>query len=227
VSTPFLSVLIPAFREATQIADAVTQARLVADEVVVADGGSDDGTVELARGAGATVVMSPKGRGPQLDAAARASTGEALLFLHADARLPPQARGCVQRALAEPAIVGGNFHLRFVPHSGWAQLFSGANHLRRRLFCIYYGDSAIFVRRRVYDALGGFRALPILEDYEFVRRLERHGKTAYVREVSVTASARRFQRAPVRTLAAWTMLQALYSAGVSAERLAAHYHDAR
>ena len=115
-----------------------------------------------------------------------------------------------------------------MPGSFAAGLFTWANHARRRWLRIYYGDSAIFVRRRTYDALGGFRELPILEDYELVRRLERHGRTAYVRDVEVHVSARRFERAPLRTLALWTWIQLLYSAfGVSPARLARHYADIR
>jgi hypothetical protein len=125
-------------------------------------------------------------------------------------------------------VLGGNFLLRFVPPSRSARLFSWASDARRRWFCIYYGDSGIFLRREVYEELGGFRPLPILEDYDLVRRLERHGKTAYVKDVVVEASARRFAHAPVRTLLVWTWIQMLYSLlDVSPDRLARHYADIR
>jgi hypothetical protein len=137
-----------------------------------------------------------------------------LLFLHADARLPPSARSAIEQALNDPGVDGGNFLLRFIPDGPWARFFSWANDLRRRWMRIYYGDSALFLRRRSYVALGGFRPLPIMEDYELVRRLERVAKTAYLREVQVTASARRFSRAPVRTLALWILVQFLYMLGM-------------
>lgn len=193
----------------------------------MSDAGSPDGTASLAERAGATVVASEKGRGPQLHAGARACRGDVLLFLHADARLPPQAREAMLGALADETVGGGNFLLRFDPCCGWARLFTWANDVRRRTAGIYYGDSAIFVRRSIYEELGGFRPLPILEDYDLVRRLERRTRTAYVRHVVVTASARRFASSPVRTLGTWALVQGLYTLGVSPSRLARLYADVR
>ena len=222
---PTISVIIPTWCEEALVASAVKAALALGDEVIVADGGSPDGTAAAARGAGARVVTAHGGRGPQLHAGACSARGDILLFLHADARLPPGARRAIHEALGgKESILGGNFRLEFVPASFAARLFTWANDARRRWLRIYYGDSAIFVRRATYEALGGFRTLPILEDYELVRRLERAGRTVYVRHVTVEASARRFERAPLRTLAIWTMLQVLYSAfGVSPHRLARFY----
>jgi rSAM/selenodomain-associated transferase 2 len=222
-----LSVIIPAWREAERIAATVRAAREIGDEVIVADAGSDDGTAEEAARAGAVVVQAAKGRGAQLHAGALAARGEVLLFLHADASLPPAARERIHAALADPDVLGGNFYLRFEPDGFFARLFTWLNDARRRLLRIYYGDSAIFVRRAVYEALGGFRAYPLFEDYDFVRRLERAGRTAYLREVTVTASARRFVRRPFATLAVWVLLQAAFSAGVSPFRLARFYAHVR
>lgn len=222
-----ISVIIPAWCEAAAIGEAVRRALAVGDEVIVADGGSPDGTASLAQRAGATVVVAPRGRGAQLHRGALEAKGDALLFLHADATLPPEARQAIQTALSEPGAVGGNFHLRFVPETPAARLFTWVNDARRRWLSIYYGDSAIFMRHSAYDQLGGFRQLPLFEDYELVQRLERLGRTVYVSDVSVTVSARRFERAPLRTLLRWGALQALYSAGVPAHVLARHYGDAR
>ena len=223
-----LSVVIPTFQERARVARAVAVAQSIGDEVIVTDGGSTDGTQEAARAAGAIVIAAPRGRGPQLHAGATAASGDMLLFLHADVELPASARGAIERALQTPGVVGGNFELRFVPRSFAAALFTWANHLRRRWFRIYYGDSAIFVRKEIYVSLGGFRPLPILEDYELVRRLERAGRTCYVRDVIAEASARRFERSPIRTLLVWSWIQFLYSAlGVAPERLARHYADIR
>jgi rSAM/selenodomain-associated transferase 2 len=224
-----ISVIIPTWREAGRIAACVRSAREIGDEVLVVDAESPDATAELAEEAGARVLRVPrKGRGPQLHAGAEAARGDVLLFLHADADLGPGARAEIARALADPAVVGGNFYLRFWPDdSRFARLFTWVNHARRRSLRIYYGDSAIFVRRDVYAELGGFRALPILEDYELVRRLERRGKTAYVRAVEVRASARRFEARPWRTLAGWVIIQTLYLLGVPPARLARLYADLR
>lgn len=223
-----ISVIIPTVDEAERIAASVVRARAIGDEVIVVDGGSSDDTAKLAKEAGARVVVGPRGRGPQLHTGACSARGDVLLFLHADVELPARARTAILDALEPGGVVGGNFALEFTPSSWSARLFSWANDMRRRWFRIYYGDSAIFVRREVYETLGGFRALPILEDYELVRRLERHGSMAYVRSVVVEASARRFAHAPVRTLMVWTWIQLLYSVfGVSPERLSRHYADIR
>ncbi len=222
-----LSVVIPAWNEAASIGAAVDSARSFADEVIVADAGSPDGTAERAAAAGAIVVVAPKGRGHQLRAGATRASGDVFLFLHADVTLPAGARRAVEQALVDTATVGGNFRLRFEPASFAARVFTAANDVRRRLFRIYYGDSAIFVRAATYTTLGGFHALPVLEDYDFVRRLERAGPTAYVRDVVAIASSRRFLDAPIRTLFVWTALQVLFSLGVSAERLARFYVDSR
>jgi rSAM/selenodomain-associated transferase 2 len=222
-----LSAIIVAWNEAETIERAVAAASQVADEVIVVDGESPDDTAVRAAAAGARVIGADKGRGQQLDAGARAARGDVLLFLHADARLPPGARDAIVDALADEAVAGGNFRVRFTPSGFWSRAFSRVDDLRRQWLSIYYGDSAPFVRRPVYDALGGFRAMPIMEDYDFLRRLERHGRTAYLRDVEVEVSARRFATAPFRSMAVWALIQVLYSAGVSATRLSRLYADIR
>lgn len=224
---PSITIIIPTWCEEATIACAVAMGRAIADEVIVADGGSTDGTAAIARACGARVVQAPRGRGAQLHAGASAASGDVLLFLHADAELPPSARRGIEDALLDESVLGGNFHLRFVPNSFAARLFTRANDVRRRWLRIYYGDSAIFVRRSAYEVLGGFRALPIFEDYDLVRRIEGAGRTIYIRDITVETSARRFERAPLRTLAIWTMLQILYSVfRVHPDRIARFYGDA-
>ena len=224
-----LSIVIPTWCEAAEIGDAVDSARTLDDgrgvEVIVADGASPDETATIATAHGAHVVTALKGRGAQLAAGARAATGEFLLFLHADARLPAHARVAIDRELADADVAGGNFALRFVPETPAARLFTRANDIRRRRLGIYYGDSAIFVRKSVYVALGGFRDLPLFEDYDFVQRLQQAHRTAYIQDVEVRASARRFERRPFSTLAVWSALQVLYSCGVPPISLARLYRD--
>jgi len=222
-----LSAIIPTWCEADEIAGAIRAAAQVADEVIVVDASSPDETADRARSAGARVVTAPKGRGPQLDAGARAAAGEVLLFLHADVRLPAAGRAAIDRALADSEVLGGNFRLVFTPTSRWSRVFSAANDLRRRALSIYYGDSALFVRRRVFEDLGGFGELPVMEDYAFIRRLEAAGRTAYIRDVEVTASSRRFAAAPIRTAVIWGLMQGLYSSGVPATVLSRIYADIR
>ena len=222
-----ISVVIPAWNEAPLIGDAVRWAREIGDEVIVADPGSPDGTACAAKRAGAKIVSSAKARGVQLNAGARSATGDVLLFLHADARLPPAGRGAILGALADRRVIGGNFLPRFLPASWFTRFLVPSNDLRRLLTRGYYGDSGIFVRRDVYRALGGFPPFPLMEDYAFSRKIERSGRTAYLRQPPIYASARRFRGRELRTLMLWMRLQTLYWLGVPPEQLAQAYPDVR
>ena len=222
-----ISVVIPAWCEAAVIAESVRAAAAIGDEVIVADSCSPDGTGELAARTGARVVQTERGRGAQLNAGAGAAKGDLLLFLHADARLGPGAREALLSALRDPQVVGGNFRVAFVPARGAARLFTTLYDVRRRLTGIYYGDSAIFVRRETYRQLGGFDPIPLMEDYEFVRRMRRAGRTVHLHGVIVEASARRFAAAPLRTFLLWGMIHVLYALGVPPARLARRYADLR
>ena len=222
-----ISVIIPAFREAAVITESVRAAVAIGDEVIVADANSPDGTAELAARAGGRVVQAERGRGAQLHAGATAAQGDVLLFLHADARLGRGAREALLSALRDPDAVGGNFRIAFVPARGAARLFTMLYDLRRRLTGIYYGDSAIFVRREIYQRLGGFSPMPLMEDYEFVRRMRRAGRSVYLRGITVEASARRFAGAPIRTFLLWGAIHVLYALGVPVSTLARCYADLR
>jgi rSAM/selenodomain-associated transferase 2 len=222
-----ISVVIPAWREAAVIAESVRAAAAVGDEVIVVDAASPDATAELAARAGARVLQAERGRGAQLHAGATAARWDVLLFLHADARLGPGARESLLSALRDPNVIGGGFRVAFVPARGAALLFTALYDLRRRMTGIYYGDSAIFVRSETYRQLGGFPPMPLLEDYEFVRKMRRAGRTIYLSSVTVEASGRRFAAAPLRTFLLWGAIHVLYNLGVSPARLARCYADLR
>lgn len=138
-----ISIIIPAWNEAPLITDAVHSAFRVADEVIVVDANSRDNTTPLAQAAGAKVLQAPKGRGRQLHAGALAATGDILLFLHADARLPPIARSAILARLADSSVIGGNFLLEFFPSSWFTRFLAPFNDLRRLVTRRYYGDSGI------------------------------------------------------------------------------------
>jgi rSAM/selenodomain-associated transferase 2 len=211
-----LSVVIPALNEEELVAAAVGSVREDA-EVIVVDGGSTDATRAAAADAGAEVMVTAPGRGLQLDAGARASHGEWLVFLHADTRLEP---GWAAALLALPAsVVGGAFRFALDARRGAYRWLEAGVALRCRLFRLPYGDQGLFARRAAYEAIGGFRPLALMEDVDFVRRLGRAGPLAFL-PVRAWTSARRFER---RGAAATSLrnlgLLALYAAGCDADRL--------
>jgi rSAM/selenodomain-associated transferase 2 len=225
-----ISVVVPTLDEAARLPGLLDELarETEAHEVVVADGGSRDGTIEIARRRGARVVVAEPGRGQQLRAGAAAASGEILLFLHADSRFPRGGLARLRAALdATPRLVGGNFRLVFDGGDGFSRWLTGFYAWIRR-HGLYYGDSGIFVRRAAYDAAGGIRPIAVLEDYAFVRRLERLGPTCCIEEPPLVTSARRFagRRAPA-IVAGWLVVHALYHLGVPPRRLAELYDSTR
>jgi GT2 family glycosyltransferase len=162
-----------------------------------------------------------------MNAGAAAAGGDVLLFLHADTRVPDDAAGRIVAALdRDAAIVGGNFALRFDGEDRFSRVL-GAWYAVQRRTGVYYGDSAVWVRHEVFDELGGYRPLPIMEDYDLVRRLEKSGATVCLTGPAVT-SARRWRALGVpRTVLSWVVIRWLFVAGVSPARLARLYGPAR
>ena len=190
------------------------------------DGGSIDDTAAIARRAGATVLRTDAGRGRQLAAGARASRGEVLLFLHADSRFPVGGLDGIATTLAAaPHAPGGNFRLVF-DGEGFGRWLTGFYAwIRRHGF--YYGDSGIFVRRAVYESLGGIEPFSLMEDYGLVRRLERVGPTVCIENPPLATSGRRFRgRRPIAIVAGWLWIHLLYHLGVVPEWLARRYYRA-
>ena len=198
-------------------------------EVVVADGGSGDGSAELARShrLAPRVVSAPRGRARQQNAGAAAATGELLVFLHADSRLPARRVRLAHAArCAIPACPGGNFALRFDGDDrfsrGLTALVRAAAALRRLL-----RDSTLWLRRADFEGLGGFADLPVMEDHELVRRLERRGRTACLPGPALTSPRRWRALGWWRTGLAWTLIRWAFIAGVPARRLAGLYRAVR
>jgi len=221
-----ISVIIPTYNEEATIGVLLSQLREQAPEcdLIVADGASTDRTVARAEASARVVVISAN-RGLQLNRGARAARGDVLLFLHADVKFPADGLAAIERALADPAIVGGNFTLEFSGGDLPSRVFTGIDRWRRR-FGIFYGDSGIFVRRVVFERLGGFREWPVLEDYDFARRLGRAGKTVCLPQV-VRVSSRRWNGRLLRTMAAWFFIQSLYFLRVPPSWLARWYRPVR
>ena len=185
-----ISVIIPALNEVESILAAFrsVQSQIGEFEVLIVDGGSIDDTVETVSPF-ARVIRAKQGRAVQMNAGARQSSGEALLFLHADSLLPPDALPLLERALLDRRVVGGTFTLRFDSPRFLLRLIAFFSRFKFRYF--HYGDQGIFVRRSVFQQLGGFKEMPIMEDLDFFRRLHRTGKVALIKR-PVTTSGRRF-----------------------------------
>ena len=218
-----VSVVIPTLDEERLLPAAIASVRQDAAEVLVVDGGSTDRTRMVAAAAGARVLESPGGRGPQLDRGAREARGDWIVFLHADTRLETGWRDALLGL--GPRVVGGAFRFGLDTTRPGRRYAEWAVGLRCRLLGIPFGDQAIFCRRAVYAAAGGFPPEPLFEDLAFVRRLRRLGPTVVLAPRAVT-SARRWERdgALVTTLRN-NALVLLFLAGVSPRRLAAIYES--
>ena len=222
-----ITVIIPTLNEAPNLARLLHRLSRedAVHEVIVVDGGSGDGTVRQARRHGATVIRSPAGRGRQLRRGADAARGEVLLFLHADSVFPIGGLSRIEDRLSEsPLLVGGNFRLLFDGDTGFSRWLTGF-YAWIRLHGLYYGDSGVFVRREVYDALGGIRPIALMEDFDFTRRLEKFGATCCIEAPPLVTSSRRFQgKHPVRIVCGWLVMHALFYLGAPPSLLARLYY---
>ena len=222
-----VSFIIPTLNEEIALPELLAALRLMDHrvEIIVVDGGSTDRTCELAHRADRWVT-SAKGRGTQQAAGALIATGDVLWFLHADSTPNALAVPAILQALADPATVCGNFTLSFEGDSPAAQTLSRIYPLLRPLG-LCYGDSGIFVRRLSYEAVGGFRPLPLFEDVDLVRRLRRAGRFERLPCVLSTSSRRFENRHLFGMFAQWTVLQILYWLGVPPDWLARRYAPIR
>ena len=220
-SPPRVTVVIPARDEEAAIGAALDSAQAAPDvEVIVADGGSRDGTVAVAIGRGALVVGGWSGRARQMNAGAARARSELLVFLHADTVLPPGYAEVVERTLAAPETVAGAFRLAIDGPLGSFGAIEFLVHLRSTLLHIPYGDQALFLRTGTFRALGGFPDSPIMEDLELVRRLRRIGAVRVAPE-AVRTSARRWRdRGILRMTLLNQVCLTAYFLGVSPARIA-------
>lgn len=224
-----ISVIIPTLDEASRIGGLI-ESLLRQDpacEVIVADGGSQDATVNVAAAAGARVLLVEPGRGRQLARGADLAMGDVFLFLHADTRFPAGGLAAIRRHLAEPSVIGGNFRVLFDGNDDFSRWLDSFYAWFRRKG-LYYGDSAVFVRREFYRALGGIRPIALMEDFDFTRRMERYGGTVCIHDPPVVTSSRRFAgRKPAAIVSQWLFIHAAYFAGVPPSVLERLYGSAR
>ena len=233
-----ISVIIPTLNEERTIMTTLAQtAALGFDELIVVDGGSLDQTPVLVESyrrrtqspaqSPVRLVTVPGGRARQMNEGAKASGGEILLFLHADTQLPGDAKTIIDTTLADQRMVGGRFDVRFDRPSMWGSIISRMMNWRSRLSGIATGDQALFVRRPVFEQMGGFADMPLMEDIDFSRRLKRKGATAAL-TATVTTSFRRWERhGPLRTILLMWALRFLYWIGISPSHLLEWYKAVR
>jgi len=221
-----LTIIIPVLNEAPNLERLLPRlsATCPEAEIIVVDGGSHDTGLEVARRHGAGVLLSRRGRARQMNAGAAAAAGGILVFLHADTELSVKAPLAIEAALEKAEVVGGRFDVRLDSRRPLLRLVAALMNLRSRLTGIATGDHAIFVRRSVFESLGGYADIPLMEDVEFTRRLKRVGRLAYLR-LTVATSARKWEREGVlRTICLMWSLRLLYWLGVSPARLHHWYY---
>ena len=221
-----ISVIIPALNEEEAVGGAILSAS-GSGEVIVVDGGSDDGTREVAEKHGARFVRCGRGRGLQMDEGAKAASGDIVLFLHADTRLPAGWPVAVRKAMSRAGVAGGAFQLKIDSPRTLFRVIETAANMRARYLGLIFGDQAIFTDRETFFALPSLRGLPLMEDVECVKRLRRRGKVVVV-SASVATSPRRWSkgRALSTTLKNWSLL-IRYLLGASPEKLYLRYYHNR
>jgi rSAM/selenodomain-associated transferase 2 len=230
-----LAVIIPVLNEEEALPSLLNGLLpLGFEEIILVDGNSQDCTVEFAKTIleatshpNYRIISGPKGRAAQMNIGAAQATTGILLFLHADTQLPHNAKTVIEQALAEPNVIGGRFDVRFPRDRGYAWVISRMMNVRSRLSGICTGDQAMFVRRSVFEFMGGFANIPLMEDLEFSRRLKRQGRVVALNDTVITSFRRWARQGPLRTIMHMWTLRLLYWMGWDPQRLHQYYSHVR
>ncbi|MBI3621964.1 MAG: TIGR04283 family arsenosugar biosynthesis glycosyltransferase [Nitrospirae bacterium] len=225
---PLISIIVPVLDESATLAATLHPLVGVPDsELIIVDGGSRDGTVTVAGQFTGEVFQGARGRANQMNFGALQAKGEILLFLHGDTALPSSALDMVRRTLDDQTVAGGAFRLRIASPCRVLKIIAWGANLRSRYFGLPYGDQALFVRRTVFETIGGFAPWPLMEDVDLVRRIKRVGRVALLPD-AVTTSARRWEREGVLwTTARNSLLLAGFWLGIPPAWLAQWYRVIR
>lgn len=220
-----VSIIIPTLNEARRLPAAVANPMAEPGvEVIVVDGGSDDGTLQVASELGLRAVSSPKGRAVQMNLGAQLTAGSILIFLHADTRLPKGFAEEVRRTLRTPGTVGGAFSLRIDANVWSLRVIERAVNWRSRYLHLPYGDQALFLTRTAFEQLGGYQEFPLMEDFDFIQRLRKLGAIRIL-SMDAVSSARRWKKlGPWKTTLLNQFIICAFQLGVSPSRLARIYH---
>lgn len=225
-----VSLIVPVLNEGGTITECLENLTALKGrkEIIVVDGGSRDSTVRLTRRyRGVRLFKSPAGRAKQMNAGAKRARGSTLMFVHADSRLPREALTQAEAACAKDDVVGGRFNLRLDAPGFKYRLTEELINARSRLTRIATGDQCIFVKRHVFERLGGYADIPLMEDVELCSRLRREGRFVAL-SARARTSARRWEKNGFwpTVILMWS-LRGLYAAGVPASRLAQWYSHVR
>ena len=220
-----ISVVIPVLNEAKIIGRCLTRLKEQSEphEIVVADGGSCDDTMEIVGTfpGGKWVQSARPGRGVQMNQGASVAEGQILLFLHSDTLLPPGGLKLVRTSMAQEGIVAGSFTLRFDYQNPFLRLYAGLSRINHILFT--YGDQGLFMTRHLFDRIGGFKEIPLMEDIEIQTRLRKIGKFVKIHQPATTSARRFLSKGVIKQQLLNIGLVLLYQAGVSANRLSRYY----
>lgn len=223
VTNARISIIIPTLNEGNNIKVAITSTQFSTNvELIVVDGGSSDGTPGIAHSLGATVISSAPGRAIQMNAGAAIASGEILLFLHADTRLPHGFDTMIRRALQQPGIIAGAFALRIdAPHWG-LRLVEWGVKWRSHFYQLPYGDQAIFLTKTAFTEVGNFPLIPIMEDFELITRLKSLRKITIIDVPVITSPRKWLKKGIFKTTLVNQSIIIAYLFGVSPERIRFH-----
>ncbi|MCC0178333.1 TIGR04283 family arsenosugar biosynthesis glycosyltransferase [Waterburya agarophytonicola K14] len=222
-----ISIIIPVLNEAEIIQPTLAKLLSHGDlEIIVVDGGSKDNTVSIARSMGANTMTVSGGRSAQMNAGAKIAGGDILLFLHIDTKLPDRFMESIVETLQQPKVIAGAFELAIEGEDRSLRWVEMLVKVRSHLLSLPYGDQAIFITKQTFIDLGGFRDLPIMEDFELIQRLKRQGKIAIASDKVIT-SGRRWQKLGVwRTTLINQLIIIGYHLGISLHKLN-HFYRSR
>ena len=224
---PRITIIIPVLNEAAQLTASLTRLQPLRQqrcELLVVDGGSSDATATLAAPLADQVIVSPRGRAAQMNAGARQAHSEVLWFLHVDSAPPTDATVLIRAALAQPDRHWGRFDVRLSGHHPLLRVVETLMNLRSRLTGIATGDQGIFVRREVFERVGGYPALALMEDIALSRLLKRHSRPVCLRQRLTTSSRRWESNGILRTILLMWRLRLAYFFGADPDRLARMYY---